>query len=96
VQVHLSNSDRFSPLRQPATQQVKEQIGASSTSDNSGSIERSVSVPSNMVVGSQKFSSGSLIPEHVLSPYRNAAAETERYHLFALFLFFCVVHISNF
>jgi hypothetical protein len=93
VQVHLSNFDGSSPSRQPATQQVKEQSSGSSTSENSGSIDSSVSVPSNMVniVGSQKFLSGSLIPEHVFSPFENAAAETERYCLFCFtsFLLCC-------
>lgn len=91
VQVQLSNSDGLSSPRQPArAQQVNARTGAITTTENSGGMERSVSVPSNMVniVGSQKFSSGSLIPEHVLSPFRN---ETERYCLFCLiyFLLYC-------
>ncbi|XP_072999419.1 uncharacterized protein [Typha latifolia] len=46
---------------------------------NGEEMERSFSVPSNMnSLGRQKFSSGSLLPEHVLSPYRNNAGDTER------------------
>ncbi|KAF3332773.1 serine/threonine-protein kinase BLUS1 isoform X1 [Carex littledalei] len=80
VQAQLSNSDGLSPPRQPARpQHVNAQTSSITTAENSGSMERSVSESSMVnMVGIQKFSSGSLIPEHVLSPFRNAAAETER------------------
>ncbi|XP_047077003.1 serine/threonine-protein kinase BLUS1-like [Lolium rigidum] len=44
---------------------------------NGENLERSVSVPSNLG-NSHKFSSGSLIPEHVLSPYKNAGSDSQR------------------
>lgn len=46
---------------------------------NGESLERSVSVPSNLGNSVyQKFSSGSLLPEHVLSPYRNVGSDSQR------------------
>jgi hypothetical protein len=44
---------------------------------NGENLERSVSVPSNLG-NSHKFSSGSLIPEHVLSPYKNVGSDSQR------------------
>ncbi|KAL5200075.1 hypothetical protein ABZP36_021278 [Zizania latifolia] len=46
---------------------------------NDESLERSASVPSNLANSiSHKFLSGSLIPEHVLSPYRNVVNDSAR------------------
>ncbi|KAJ4808921.1 Protein kinase [Rhynchospora pubera] len=81
VQVLPSISDVSSPPRQPAgSQHVNTQTSGISNCENSASMERSASVPSNItnIVGIHKFPSGSLIPDHVLSPFRNAAAENER------------------
>ncbi|KAM0913224.1 hypothetical protein ACQ4PT_012288 [Festuca glaucescens] len=44
---------------------------------NGENLERNVSVPSNLG-NSHKFSSGSLIPEHVLSPYKNVGSDSQR------------------
>lgn len=56
------------------------QIQHSRSEDFNGeNLERSVSVPSNL--GNSvyhKFSSGSLIPEHVLSPYKNVGSDSQR------------------
>ncbi|AQL03545.1 Protein kinase superfamily protein [Zea mays] len=54
---------------------------------NGESLERSVSVPTNLVTsGYHKHSSGSLIPEQVLSPY--LSSDLERY-FFLKFIFPC-------
>ncbi|KAJ6810246.1 serine/threonine-protein kinase fray2 isoform X1 [Iris pallida] len=46
---------------------------------NRGLTERRSSVPNNMnAVGSKKFSSGSLVPDHVLSPYKQTTGDAER------------------
>lgn len=48
-----------------------------------GDIERSSSVPMNIhALGRHKFSSGSLLSEHVLSPYKHIAADGERDDLY--------------
>ncbi|XP_073103390.1 serine/threonine-protein kinase BLUS1 isoform X1 [Elaeis guineensis] len=46
---------------------------------NGENLESSSSVPTDInIVGRQKFSSGSLLPEHVLSPYRNNSGHIDR------------------
>jgi len=50
-----------------------------SENSNGENLERSVSVPSNLGNSAyHKFSSGSLIPEHVLSPYKNVGSDSQR------------------
>ncbi|CAM0912131.1 unnamed protein product [Alopecurus aequalis] len=62
------------PVQQfPQMQHSKSEIS------NGENLERSVSVPSNLAnIGYHKFSSGSLIPEHVLSPYKNVGTDSQR------------------
>uniref|UniRef100_A0A0D9WQ32 Protein kinase domain-containing protein n=1 Tax=Leersia perrieri TaxID=77586 RepID=A0A0D9WQ32_9ORYZ len=68
------NTESVSPIQQ--FPQIEHHKSASCNGEN---LERSASVPSNLVhSGSHKFLSGSLIPEHVLSPYRNAANDSAR------------------
>ncbi|VAI85664.1 unnamed protein product [Triticum turgidum subsp. durum] len=60
-------------------QQFSEMDHSRSDNCNGENLERSVSVPSNL--GNSvypKFSSGSLIPEHVLSPYKNVGSDSRR------------------
>ncbi|KAM3189383.1 hypothetical protein ACQJBY_067975 [Aegilops geniculata] len=60
-------------------QQFAEMDHSRSDNCNGENLERSVSVPSNL--GNSvypKFSSGSLIPEHVLSPYKNVGSDSRR------------------
>ncbi|XP_008782465.1 serine/threonine-protein kinase BLUS1 [Phoenix dactylifera] len=46
---------------------------------NGENLERSSSIPTNInILGRQKFSSGSLLPEQVLSPYRNNSGYIDR------------------
>ncbi|EHA8590628.1 putative serine/threonine-protein kinase BLUS1 [Cocos nucifera] len=46
---------------------------------NGENMERTSSVRTNIdILGHQKFSSGSLLPVHVLSPYRNNTGESDR------------------
>ena len=63
-----------SPVQQfPQIQHSESEIS------NGENLERSVSVPSNLGnTGYHKFSSGSLIPEHVLSPYKNVGTDSKR------------------
>uniref|UniRef100_A0A0E0E220 Protein kinase domain-containing protein n=1 Tax=Oryza meridionalis TaxID=40149 RepID=A0A0E0E220_9ORYZ len=68
------NMESTSPMQQ--FQQIENHKSANC---NGESLERSASVPSNLVnSGSHKFLSGSLIPEHVLSPYRNVGNDPAR------------------
>ncbi|XP_038990364.1 serine/threonine-protein kinase 24-like isoform X2 [Phoenix dactylifera] len=69
-----SNSESILPLQQSLlAEDVKFH------KHNGEIMERSSSVPANInILGHQKFSSGSLLPEHVLSPYRNKTAESDR------------------
>ena len=62
------------------SQQKPSQAGDLDVRKYNGDImERSSSVPKNIhVLGRQKFSSGSLLPEHVLSPYKHIAGDGER------------------
>ncbi|OAY69549.1 Serine/threonine-protein kinase fray2 [Ananas comosus] len=73
LKAHLNSESRF-PSEQSS--QLGDLRAAKCNGDN---LERSVSVPTNIsVLGCQKFSSGSLLPEHVLSPYRRTSGDTER------------------
>ncbi|XP_020251600.1 serine/threonine-protein kinase fray2 isoform X1 [Asparagus officinalis] len=68
------NSGSILPQQKPSQ---TEDLDASKY--NGDFIERSASVPKNMhVIGRHKFSSGSLLPEHVLSPYKHIAGDGER------------------
>uniref|UniRef100_A0ACD6AEC3 Uncharacterized protein n=1 Tax=Avena sativa TaxID=4498 RepID=A0ACD6AEC3_AVESA len=63
--------------RMESTSPVQEH--SRSENSNGENLERSVSVPSNLGNSAyHKFSSGSLIPEHVLSPYKNAGSDSQR------------------
>ncbi|XP_040380880.1 serine/threonine-protein kinase 10 isoform X3 [Oryza brachyantha] len=63
---------------QPSRESASQIDHHRSANCNGEILERSASVPSNLVNrGSHKFLSGSLIPEHVLSPYRNDPARNE-------------------
>ena len=72
---------RVRPSREATSpvQQYPQMQHSISEISNGESLERSVSVPSNLGnTGYQKFSSGSLIPEHVLSPYKNVGTDSQR------------------
>lgn len=66
-----SNSGSVFPQQKPSQVEDLDSI------KYNGDIERSSSVPKNLF-GQQKFSSGSLLPEHVLSPYKPIAGDGER------------------
>jgi len=68
------STESTSPVQQfPQMQHSRSEIS------NGENLERSVSVPSNLGnTGYHKFSSGSLIPEHVLSPYKNVGTDSQR------------------
>jgi serine/threonine-protein kinase OSR1/STK39 len=60
-------------------QQFPQMQHSRSENFNGDNLEISVSVPSNLGNGGyHKFSSGSLIPEHVLSPYKNVGSDSQR------------------
>ncbi|KAJ6838525.1 serine/threonine-protein kinase fray2 isoform X1 [Iris pallida] len=69
-----SNSQPMFHLDQPSlVENVNDRMS------NGDLMERCSSVPMNMdVLGRHKFSSGSLVPEHVLSPYKHTAGDAER------------------
>lgn len=69
-----SKFDSMFPL-----QQASEAKDLKFGTHNDENMERSASVSSNMDnLGCQKFLSGSLLPEHILSPCRNVDADAER------------------
>lgn len=69
-----SKFDSMYPLQQAS--EAKDLKFGTHTDEN---MERSASVSSNMDnLGCQKFLSGSLLPEHILSPCRNVDADAER------------------
>nr|XP_010940053.1 LOW QUALITY PROTEIN: serine/threonine-protein kinase BLUS1 [Elaeis guineensis] len=68
-----SNSESILPLQQSL---LAEDVRLRKC--NGENMERNSSVPTNIdILGHQKFSSGSLLPEHVLSPYRNNTGESD-------------------
>lgn len=70
----VSDSEPVVPLHLLS---LMEDLGRSKC--NGENLGRSSSVPQNIhVLGGQKFSSGSLLPEHVLSPYKHITGDVER------------------
>jgi len=74
-------------------QQFQKVEHCKSANCNGESLERSISVPTNLVTsGYHRHSSGSLIPEQVLSPY--LSSDLERYFVFSKVYLFSMASIS--